>query len=128
ATEDAQFNSDHFWIAFGSILILGLFATGIANYLFYILIHREGPLNASMVTYVIPVLSFGLGSLAGDSVNAVQAACLTGTLLMVAFVQFPSRRRAGDLPVDPDIAETGGPGVAGALPTDVGEPAETGGK
>lgn len=124
AAEDAQFDHEKFWIAFGCIVILGVFATGVANYLFYILIHREGPLYASMVTYVIPVLSFALGWLDGESVNRVQAACLAGTLLMVAIVQFPSRKKKVDADqADAEtIADTGGPGIAGALTTDVGEP------
>ncbi len=122
--EDANFNSDQFWWAMGAILVLGLFATGIANYLFYILIHREGPLYASMVTYVIPVISFALGYFDGESVNWIQAACLAGILAMVWLVQFPPKP-AGEPAAWPEEEQALGstsPGVSGALDTGEGEP------
>lgn len=44
-----------------SIAILGAVGTGVAFLLFYLLIERVGPTNATMVTYVIPVIGVAAG-------------------------------------------------------------------
>lgn len=50
----------------GSVLALGAVGTGIAFLLFYLLIDRVGATNATMVTYVIPVIGVVAGWLVLD--------------------------------------------------------------
>lgn len=48
------------WIA---LAVLGLLGTGLAYIINYALIRTEGPVGASVVTYLVPVASLGLGFL-----------------------------------------------------------------
>ena len=44
-------------ISLVALLVLGTIGTGLAGYLFYILIYRAGPVFAGMVGYIIPLVA-----------------------------------------------------------------------
>jgi drug/metabolite transporter (DMT)-like permease len=56
--------------------VLGILGTALASVLFYILLKKAGPVFASMVTYGIPFVAVGWGISAGESITAMQVACL----------------------------------------------------
>ena len=60
------------------ILILGVIGTGIANILFFKLIHLSTPVFATTVTYLIPIVAFFWGVLDGEILTFVQysGACI----------------------------------------------------
>ncbi|MGZ8545410.1 MAG: EamA family transporter, partial [Flavisolibacter sp.] len=60
----------------GIVALLGIGGTAIATALFYMLIQRAGSIFASLVTYAIPVVAIFWGLIFGESINAVQIACL----------------------------------------------------
>lgn len=57
-------------------VLLGVVGSAIATVMFYMLIKRAGGLFASLVTYGIPVVGIAWGILFGETVTAVQVACL----------------------------------------------------
>lgn len=60
------------WIPLAASATLGVFGSGIATVLFYILIQRAGSVFASMVTYALPVVAIGWGLLAGENISWLQ--------------------------------------------------------
>lgn len=77
------------WTAMGTLpvmaaVILGVFGTGMAFVLYYYLIGDVGPTNATLVTYLIPVV----GLIAGWSLldEALTIPLLVGALLIIAGV------------------------------------------
>lgn len=56
----------------GFILILGVVGTGVANILFYKLIHLSSPVFATTVTYLIPIVAFFWGVLDGELLTFIQ--------------------------------------------------------
>ena len=52
------------------ILILGVVGTGIANILFYKLIHMSSPVFATTVTYLIPIVAFFWGLLDNEVITS----------------------------------------------------------
>ena len=54
------------------ILILGVVGTGVANILFFKLIHMSSPVFATTVTYLIPIVAFFWGILDGELLTFVQ--------------------------------------------------------
>jgi drug/metabolite transporter (DMT)-like permease len=47
----------------GALLALGLLGTGVAFQIYFVLLHRVGATNASMVTYVVPIVGLASGAL-----------------------------------------------------------------
>jgi drug/metabolite transporter (DMT)-like permease len=47
----------------GALLALGLLGTGVAFQIYYVLLHRVGATNASMVTYLVPIVGLASGAL-----------------------------------------------------------------
>lgn len=74
------------WEAAGYVAILGLFGTAFALVLFNKLIQISGPLTASSVTYIMPIISVLWGVADGEPVEIVQGIGLLGILLGVYFV------------------------------------------
>jgi drug/metabolite transporter (DMT)-like permease len=74
------------WEAAGFVAILGLFGTAVALVLFNKLIQISGPLTASSVTYIMPVVSVLWGLADGEPFGMVQAAGLGGILIGVYLV------------------------------------------
>ncbi|UGS23905.1 DMT family transporter [Flavobacterium channae] len=74
----------------GFIAILGVIGTGLSNILFFKLIQISSPVFASSVTYLIPVVAFGLGFLfMNESLSAIQ---LFGAFIVLIGVYFSSRK------------------------------------
>ncbi len=64
------------WVSLGASATLGIFGSGIATVLFYILIQRAGSVFAAMVTYALPVVAIGWGLVAGEDITWLQVLCL----------------------------------------------------
>jgi drug/metabolite transporter (DMT)-like permease len=74
-----------------SMVILGLFGTGVAYVLNYQIIYREGATIASTVTYLLPVVAIALGVLAlGERLTPL---VLAGVALILAGVALTRNRR-----------------------------------
>lgn len=90
-----------FWPSLGYLAVLGVVGTGVSTYLFYVLIHRHGPLYAAMVAYIIPCLAIGVGWLDGEQITAGQLGAILGIFAMVALVQYkPPTAVAAPLPAE----------------------------
>jgi len=72
--------------AAGYVAILGLFGTAVALVLFNKLIQISGPLTASSVTYIMPVVSVLWGLADGEPFGLVQGLGLLGILAGVYLV------------------------------------------
>jgi drug/metabolite transporter (DMT)-like permease len=64
----------------GAVLALGVFGTGLAFLVFYVLIERVGATNATMTTYLIPLVAVVAGALVLDERLALTA--LAGGVLI----------------------------------------------
>ncbi|MFN9113938.1 MAG: DMT family transporter [Bacteroidota bacterium] len=69
-----------------SSVVLGVFGTAMATWLFYVLMQRSGPLFSSMVTYGIPFVALGWGMLAGEAITGIALLALLLILLGVYLV------------------------------------------
>lgn len=79
------------WLA---TIVLGLFSTGLATWIYFIVVSDCGPSFMSMINYIIPALSFAAGALLlGESVNAWQFVGLAAICCGIALSQ---RRRGAD--------------------------------
>jgi drug/metabolite transporter (DMT)-like permease len=84
--------------AWGSLLGLGLFGTGVAYILYNWLIENTGSVRASLVTYIVPVIAVVLGWIVLD--ESIGLNTVAGGLLIIAGVasvmrgQAPGRRQA----------------------------------
>lgn len=77
-----------------SAALLGVLGTGLATSMFNHLVVTKGPLFASMVTNVVPLIAVILGWSIGEPVSVTQLACMIGIVAMVVLVQYPSRPAA----------------------------------
>ncbi|MEP6846542.1 MAG: DMT family transporter [Panacibacter sp.] len=57
-------------------VVLGIMGTALATVLFYMLVKKEGPLFASLVTYGIPVVAVVWGLLYGETITLAEIGCL----------------------------------------------------
>jgi drug/metabolite transporter (DMT)-like permease len=82
--------------AIGSLLVLGVFCTGIAFVIFHSLVASDGPARASLVGYIAPVFSIFYGVvLLGERFTAATAAGLVlilGGSWLAAGGELPTRR------------------------------------
>ena len=76
------------------LALLGIINTSLAYVLFIKLIKRIGPINASFVTYLVPVSSIFLG-IAYDG-EQFPADKIIGTLLIFLGVFFANKQKAAD--------------------------------
>lgn len=74
------------WSSIGYVAILGLFGTALALILFNKLIQISGPVTASSVTYIMPVISVLWGLIDGETFGLVQSSGLVAILLGVFIV------------------------------------------
>ncbi len=78
------------WLA---ALCLGLFSTGLATWVFFIVVSDCGPSFLSLINYIIPALSFAAGALLlGEAVNGWQFVGLVAICIGIAVSQ-PRRPR-----------------------------------
>jgi drug/metabolite transporter (DMT)-like permease len=79
------------WFA---LAILGVIGTGLAYIINYALIRAEGPVGASVVTYLVPVASIGLGFLVLVEIVPILSALGVATILVgVHVTRRPTSRR-----------------------------------
>lgn len=71
------------------ILILGIVGTGIANVIFFKLIHLSSPVFATSVTYLIPIVAFFWGLLDNETLTFVQ--CI-GAFVILGGVYLSAKR------------------------------------
>ena len=88
--EAAQFDHARIWFALAAISVLAVVGTAVAVVLFNRLIGTAGPLFASMVTYVVPVVAMTWGVLDGETVASVQ---LIGIAVILTGVWLANRNR-----------------------------------
>jgi drug/metabolite transporter (DMT)-like permease len=81
-----------------AMALLALLSTGLAYYLFYLLIQTHGPLYAGMVTYLIPVVAIFWGWLYKEQITLTQIAAMAGVLVSVVMVQYRAGAKAIDVP------------------------------
>ncbi len=79
------------WVA---LAVLGVAGTGLAYIINYALVRAEGPIGASVVTYLVPVSSLALGFLILD--EPLSAISLIGTALILVGVR-ASRRHPHEI-------------------------------
>lgn len=60
------------WRSFAAVATLAVVGTGIANILFFRLTQTAGPILASTVTYLIPIVAVSWGSMLGEEISAGQ--------------------------------------------------------
>jgi drug/metabolite transporter (DMT)-like permease len=84
--------------ALAALAFLGVVCTGLAIWMFNRMIVERGPLFASMVTYVFPLVALGIGYLDGEPISSRQLLAMAGVLAMVAIVQLgrPANARTGN--------------------------------
>ena len=70
--------------------LLGVMGSAVATILFYMLVKRDGPLFASLVTYGIPVIAVIWGMLYGEQVTLAEIGCL---LIILAGVYMVNMKR-----------------------------------
>lgn len=70
-------------------LILGVIGTAIATIIFYMLVKKQGPLFASLVTYGIPVIAVVWGVIYGEQVTITEIGCL---LIILAGVYMVNKK------------------------------------
>lgn len=71
------------------VAVLGIMGTGIANILFYKLIHISSPVFATQVTYLIPIVACGWGFLYGETLSPIQ---LLGAAIILAGVYLSGKK------------------------------------
>ncbi len=78
---------EKFVSAIVAILLLSVFARGIAMLFFYKMIKENGPLFAGMVTYVIPIEALMWSWLDNERITVIQVSSIIIVLLVVGVVQ-----------------------------------------
>ncbi len=78
---------ENFVSAIVAILLLSVFARGIAMLFFYKMIKENGPLFAGMVTYVIPIEALMWSWLDNERITVIQVSSIIIVLLVVGVVQ-----------------------------------------
>jgi drug/metabolite transporter (DMT)-like permease len=69
--------------------VLGVMGSGLATILFYMLVKKEGPLFASLVTYGIPVIAVIWGIVYGETITLAETGCL---IIILAGVYMVNRK------------------------------------
>ncbi|GIJ30810.1 hypothetical protein Vqi01_59720 [Micromonospora qiuiae] len=81
------------WDAVASVLVLGALGTDAADVLNYRIIQDEGPTAASVVTYLLPLVTVALGwTVLGEAINM---AILVGVVLVLGGVVLSKRTLPG---------------------------------
>lgn len=67
-------------LAFGSLALLSIFGTALSNILYFQLVKTAGPLFASAVTYLMPVVALGWGIWDGEELHHIHLLAMAGIL------------------------------------------------
>ncbi|MGX7827490.1 DMT family transporter [Actinokineospora sp. 24-640] len=98
------------WPVLVAIGVLGVFGTGFAFALYYRLLADEGPTNAAVVGYLLPVVSVLLGALfLAEELNGRIVAGMAVVLLGVAMTRITRRPKAATVVVEPRLTPGGDP-------------------
>lgn len=77
-----------------AVLALGVFASGLANWVYFAIIHRQGPGFLSMINYMIPVIAYLAGVLLlAEPVLRLHLLALGLVLMGIALAQMRRRHR-----------------------------------
>lgn len=76
-----------------ALLALGIFGTGLAFIVYFTLIERVGATNASMVTYVVPIVGLAAGALVRGEEFGVNV--FVGAVVLIVGVYLAQRRSSG---------------------------------
>ena len=91
--------------AIAALIVLGVIGTGVAYVINYRIITDDGPVLASTVTYLLPVVAVILGALVLAEPITLQLAA--GVAIVLAGVALTRRRQPADRPTEPRTAESG---------------------
>jgi drug/metabolite transporter (DMT)-like permease len=91
--------------AITALLVLGVIGTGVAYVINYRIITDDGPVLASTVTYLLPVVAVILGALVLDEPITLQLAA--GVAIVLAGVALTRRQRATDREAESSTADSG---------------------
>jgi drug/metabolite transporter (DMT)-like permease len=80
-------DTGNFGLALAAVLVLGIVATGLSTYLFFVVNQRVGPLHAGMVGYMIPAVALGWSWFLKEEITGRQVIALATALLMVWLVR-----------------------------------------
>ncbi len=78
--------------SFTCICTLALFGTAVSNYLYFQLVKIAGPLFASIVTYLIPIVAMCWGFADGETVNGVQVLAMVAILGGVGLIAIKPKK------------------------------------
>lgn len=85
---DHPWTLDINWLPLGAVIILGIFSSGLANWVYFTIVQRQGPSFLSMINYIIPVIAFVAGvSFLGEGATADRYVALVMILLGIAISQ-----------------------------------------
>lgn len=101
----APITPSEWWVANASLLVMGVFGTGLAVYWFNVLVREQSPLYAVMVANLLPLWALFWGWVDGEPVTLLQGACMLGVLGVVVWVQCERLPVAMATTVDPSVHE-----------------------
>ncbi|MFM1744261.1 MAG: hypothetical protein RLZZ630_198 [Bacteroidota bacterium] len=78
-------------MAFTSLITLSLFGTALSNLLFFRLVKNAGPLLASAVTYLMPLVALAWGLFEGEPLHPAHIAAMVTILLGVGLINWQGK-------------------------------------
>jgi drug/metabolite transporter (DMT)-like permease len=78
--------------SFGCICTLALFGTAVSNFLYFQLVKIAGPLFASIVTYLIPIVALCWGFMDGEKLNGIHVLAMLAILSGVALIAIKPKK------------------------------------
>jgi EamA-like transporter family protein len=82
------------WSITGALVALGPIGTGLAYVINYDVVTRDGATAASVVTYLLPIVSIAVGAAIVDEI--INLAAAAGTVVVLASVALARRRATGE--------------------------------
>lgn len=87
------------WGAIACIGVLGVIGTGLANWMFNVLVQQQGPLFAGMVTNLVPLGALLWAWMDGEVISSAQVYGVMIVLSMVLLVQYGAARAPAPQPL-----------------------------
>lgn len=75
-------------MALASLITLSVFGTALSNLLFFRLVKNAGPLLASAVTYLMPLVALAWGLVEGEPLHPAHIAAMATILLGVGLINW----------------------------------------
>ncbi|MBK7886116.1 MAG: EamA family transporter [Bacteroidetes bacterium] len=82
-------------VAFASLATLSIFGTALSNILYFQLVKTAGPLFASAVTYLMPVIALAWGMADGETLHPIHLFAMLAILAGVGLISWKGRRVSG---------------------------------